>query len=41
MSATFQPDRMPGYVLPKHEYRTPPELAGGAAPLYPAVVVGK
>ncbi len=40
MSATFQPDRMPGYVLPKYAYRTPPELAGGDAPLYPAVIVG-
>jgi hypothetical protein len=27
MSATFQPDRMPGYALPKYEYRTPPALA--------------
>lgn len=40
MSATFQPDRMPGYVLPKYEYRRPPELSGGASPLYPAVTVG-
>ena len=40
MSATFQPDRMPGYALPKYEYRTPPELSGGDAPLYPVAVVG-
>ena len=40
MSATFQPDRMPGYVLPKYAYRRPPELAGGGSPVYPAVVVG-
>lgn len=40
MSATFQPDRMAGYALPKYAYRRPPELAGGDAPLYPAVVVG-
>ena len=40
MSATFQPDRMPGYVLPRYEYRKPPELSGGDAPLYPAIVVG-
>jgi len=40
MSATFQPDRMPGYVLPKYAYRRPPELSGGDSPLYPAVVVG-
>jgi 3-(3-hydroxy-phenyl)propionate hydroxylase len=40
MSATFQPDRMPGYALPKYAYRRPPELAGGESPLYPAVVVG-
>lgn len=40
MSATFQPDRMPGYVLPKYEYRKPPELSGGESPLYPVAVVG-
>lgn len=40
MSATFQPDRMPGYALPKYAYRRPPELAGAESPLYPAVVVG-
>jgi 3-(3-hydroxy-phenyl)propionate hydroxylase len=40
MAATFQPDRMPGYVLPKYAYRKPPELSGGGSPLYPAIVVG-
>jgi len=40
MSATFQPDRMPGYVLPKYEYRKPPEMDGGENPLYPVIVVG-
>jgi 3-(3-hydroxy-phenyl)propionate hydroxylase len=40
MSATFQPDRMPGYVLPTYAYRPPPELAGGESPLYPVAVVG-
>lgn len=40
MSATFQPDRMPGYALPKYAYRRPPELAGAESPLYPAAVVG-
>jgi 3-(3-hydroxy-phenyl)propionate hydroxylase len=40
MTATFQPDRMPGYVLPKYQYRKPPELSGGDSPLYPVVVVG-
>jgi 3-(3-hydroxy-phenyl)propionate hydroxylase len=40
MTATCQPDRMPGYVLPKYEYRRPPELSGGDSRLYPAVVVG-
>ena len=40
MTATFQPDRMPGYVLPKYEYRRPPELGGGDSPLYPVIVVG-
>ncbi len=40
MSATFQPDRMPGYVLPKYQYRKPPELDGGDAPLYPVAIVG-
>ena len=40
MAETFQPDRMPGYVLPRYEYRKPPELSGGGAPFYPAVVVG-
>jgi 3-(3-hydroxy-phenyl)propionate hydroxylase len=40
MSATFQPDRMPGYALPKYAYRRPPELAGAESPLYPVAVVG-
>ncbi|HEX9182032.1 MAG TPA: FAD-dependent oxidoreductase [Burkholderiales bacterium] len=40
MTATLQPDRMPGYVLPKYEFRKPPELAGGASPLYPVAIVG-
>ena len=40
MTATFQPDRMPGYVLPKYEYRRPPELGGSDSPLYPVIVVG-
>ncbi len=40
MSATFQPDQMPGYALPKYAFRTPQELEGGASPLYPAIVVG-
>jgi 3-(3-hydroxy-phenyl)propionate hydroxylase len=40
MTATLQPDRMPGYVLPKYEFRRPPELAGGASPLYPVAIVG-
>jgi NADPH-dependent 2,4-dienoyl-CoA reductase/sulfur reductase-like enzyme len=40
MSATFQPDRMPGYVLPKYAYRRPPELAGGTARLHAAIIVG-
>ena len=40
MPETFQPDRMPGYALPKYAYRRPPELAGGESPLYPAAVVG-
>jgi 3-(3-hydroxy-phenyl)propionate hydroxylase len=40
MPATFQPDRMPGYVLPKYEFRRPPELSGGASPRYPVAIVG-
>jgi 3-(3-hydroxy-phenyl)propionate hydroxylase len=40
MSATFQPDRMPGYVLPKYAYRRPAELAGGDSPVHPAIIVG-
>jgi len=40
MSAPFQPDRMPGYVLPKYQYRKPPELQGSDSPLYPVIVVG-
>lgn len=40
MSATFQPDRMPGYVLPKYAYRRPPELDGGETPLHPVAIVG-
>lgn len=40
MSAPFQPDRMPGYVLPRYAYRKPPELSGGDSPLYAAIVVG-
>ena len=40
MSATFQPDRMPGYVLPKYEYRRPPELDGGETPLHAVAIVG-
>jgi len=40
MAETFQPDRIPGYALPRYEYRKPPELSGGDSPLYPAVVVG-
>jgi 3-(3-hydroxy-phenyl)propionate hydroxylase len=40
MTATLQPDRMPGYVLPKYEFRKPPELAGGASPRYPVAIVG-
>jgi len=37
MSATFQPDRMPGYALPKYGYRTPPEHRGAAL----APVIGR
>ncbi len=37
---TFQPNHMPGYVLPKYEYRKPPELEGGASPTYPVAIVG-
>lgn len=40
MSATFQPDRMPGYVLPKYAYRRPAELGGGESPVLPVIVVG-
>jgi 3-(3-hydroxy-phenyl)propionate hydroxylase len=40
MTATLQPDRMPGYVLPKYEFRRPPELSGGESPLYPVAIVG-
>jgi 3-(3-hydroxy-phenyl)propionate hydroxylase len=40
MSATFQPDRMPGYVLPKYAVRRPPELDGGGEALYPVAIVG-
>jgi 3-(3-hydroxy-phenyl)propionate hydroxylase len=40
MTATLQPDSMPGYVLPKYEFRKPPELAGGASPLYAVAIVG-
>ncbi len=36
----FQPDAMPGYSLPVYPYRTPPELAGGAARHYPVIVAG-
>jgi 3-(3-hydroxy-phenyl)propionate hydroxylase len=43
MSKAHQPDRMPGYTLPRYPYRTPPELAGGkppdAAP-YPVIIAG-
>ena len=37
---TFQPDAMPGYTLPVYPYRTPPELTGAAAQLYPVIVAG-
>jgi len=40
MTATFQPDRMAGYVLPTYAYRRPPELEGGESPVYPVAVVG-
>jgi 3-(3-hydroxy-phenyl)propionate hydroxylase len=40
MPATFQPESMPGYVLPKYEFRRPPELLGAASPLYPVAIVG-
>jgi 3-(3-hydroxy-phenyl)propionate hydroxylase len=40
MAATFQPEHMPGYVLPKYEFRRPPELLGAASPLYPVAIVG-
>jgi 3-(3-hydroxy-phenyl)propionate hydroxylase len=40
MAATFQPDSMPGYVLPKYAFRRPPELLGAASPLYPVAIVG-
>jgi len=40
MTATLQPDRMPGYVLPKYAFQRPPELSGGASPLYPVAIVG-
>jgi 3-(3-hydroxy-phenyl)propionate hydroxylase len=40
MSATFQPDRMPGYVLPKYAYRRPAELGSGESPVLPVIVVG-
>jgi 3-(3-hydroxy-phenyl)propionate hydroxylase len=40
MAATFQPGHMPGYVLPKYEFRRPPELLGAASPLYPVAIVG-
>lgn len=35
-----QPDHMPGYTLPVYDYRTPPELSGGAEITYPVIVVG-
>jgi 3-(3-hydroxy-phenyl)propionate hydroxylase len=31
---------MPGYTLPKYQYRKPPELDGGDNPLRPVIVVG-
>jgi 3-(3-hydroxy-phenyl)propionate hydroxylase len=40
MRAAYQPRAMPGYRLPEYEYRTPPELARGAAGEYPVIVVG-
>ncbi|MGD9952903.1 MAG: FAD-dependent oxidoreductase [Burkholderiales bacterium] len=40
MSATFQPDRMPGYVLPRYAYRRPPELSGGGEARYPVAIAG-
>ncbi|MEW5862569.1 MAG: FAD-dependent oxidoreductase [Pseudomonadota bacterium] len=40
MRRTYPPQAMPGYRLPEYEYRTPPELARGAAGEYPVVVVG-
>jgi 3-(3-hydroxy-phenyl)propionate hydroxylase len=41
MRQRHQPDRMPGYVLPVYQYRTPPELASKKNPArYPVVVVG-
>jgi len=40
MAATFQPSSMPGYALPKYEFRRPPELLGAAGPLYPVAIVG-
>jgi 3-(3-hydroxy-phenyl)propionate hydroxylase len=41
MSRLHQPDRMPGYKLPKYAYRRPPEISGAkrSAP-YPVMVVG-
>jgi 3-(3-hydroxy-phenyl)propionate hydroxylase len=40
MPATFQPDAMPGYALPKYAFRRPPELSGSASPRYPVAIVG-
>ncbi|HWQ39363.1 MAG TPA: FAD-dependent monooxygenase [Burkholderiales bacterium] len=40
MRRADQPHAMPGYRLPEYEYRTPPELARGAAGEYPVIVVG-
>ncbi len=36
----LQPNAMPGYELPVYPYRTPPELAGAKAEVYPVVIAG-
>jgi hypothetical protein len=41
MTANLQPDRMPGYVLTKYEFRRPPELCDRESPLHPVAIVGR
>ena len=41
MRRVHQPDRMPGYQLPRYAYRTPPEISSAQKQeIYPVIIVG-